>query len=421
MSYLILAMTILGGAFAAWVIVIVLFAPHLPYHVGADVDAGSDRLVQMLEASLQTKMSEGNAVEVLTNGVNFYPAMLQAIGSATKSINLECYIFEPGVIGRQFIDALCERAARGVRVTVVLDAIGNFGWWRRVSTPLRAAGCRVHRYQRITWYRLARLNNRTHREILVVDGRVAFTGGAGIADRWERPYKGKPAWRDTMLRFEGPVVSAIQGIFAENWLECRGEILTGPDTYSPHQVMGTTAAFATRSSPSDRATSSRVLFQTLVESANARVIIGTPYFLPDKAFRRAFIRTAERGVDIRVIVPGPDTDQQWVRLASRRMYGPMLKAGVRIYEYHPGMTHAKYLLVDDIWGSIGTTNLDNRSFEHNDEINVVVRDRAVNLRLGEDAEADMAHAREVTRAAWEQRPAWETLASAVAAVLERQQ
>ena len=137
--------------------------------------------------------------------------------------------------------------------------------------------------------------------LAVLDGRVAFTGGAGIADRWERPYKGKPAWRDTMLRFEGPVVSAIQGIFAENWLECRGEILTGPDTYSPHQVVGTTAAFATRSSPSDRATSSRVLFQTLVESANARVIIGTPYFLPDKAFRRAFIRTAERGVDIRVI------------------------------------------------------------------------------------------------------------------------
>lgn len=421
MPYPLLLLTMLGGAFAVWLIIVALFTPHLPYHIETDVDATSDHLVQMLEASLQTKMTDGNAVDVFTNGGQFYPAMLEAIRTATKSVNLECYIFEPGVIGRQFIDALSDGAARGVRVTVVLDAIGSFGTWRQLSGPLRAAGCRVHRYQRITWYRLARLNNRTHREILVVDGRVAFAGGAGIADRWARPYKGKPAWRDTMLRFQGPVVSAIQGIFAENWLECRGEILTGPETYAPHDKRGTTSAFATRSSPSDRATSSRVLFQTLVESANTRVIIGTPYFLPDKAFRRALIRTAERGVDICVIVPGPDTDQQWVRLASRRMYGPMLEAGLRIYEYHPGMTHAKYLLVDDIWVSIGTTNLDNRSFEHNDEINVVIRDRGVNRRLREDADADMAHAREVTRAGWERRPVWEKLVGAVAWILERQQ
>ncbi len=421
MSYLILLLTVIGGAFAAWLIIVALFAPHLPYHIEADVDAASDHLVQMLEASVQAKMTDGNAVEVLTNGARFYPAMLDAIRSATTSVNLECYIFKPGYIGQQFIDALCDRARHGVRVTVVLDAIGSFGTWRRLSGPLRAAGCRAHRYQRLTWYRLARLNNRTHREILVVDGRVAFAGGAGIADWWARARGDEPAWRDTMFRFEGPVVSGIQGIFAENWLECRGEILTGPETYGRHPPAGTTAAFAMRSSPSDRATSSRVLFQTLVESANSRVIIGTPYFLPDKAFRRAIIRTAQRGVDIRVIVPGPDTDQRWVRLASRRMYGPMLKAGVRIYEYHSGMTHAKYLLVDDLWVSIGTTNLDNRSFEHNDEINVVMRDRAVNLRLREDADADMAHALEVTRADWERRPAWEMLAGSVAAVLERQQ
>lgn len=228
MSYLILLMTVIGGAFATWLIIVALFTPHLPYHIEAEVDAASDHLVQMLEASLQTKMTEGNAVEVLTNGRQFYPAMLDAIRSATKSVNLECYIFKPGEIGQQFIDALCDRAAHGVRVTVVLDAIGSFGTWRRLSGPLRAAGCRAHRYQRLTWYRLARLNNRTHREILVVDGRVAFAGGAGIADWWARAREGKPAWRDTMLRFEGPVVSAIQGIFAENWLECRGEILTGP-------------------------------------------------------------------------------------------------------------------------------------------------------------------------------------------------
>ncbi|MGE3179016.1 MAG: phosphatidylserine/phosphatidylglycerophosphate/cardiolipin synthase family protein [Vicinamibacterales bacterium] len=421
MSYFLLTLTIVGGAFSAWVILVALFTPHLPYHIEADVDASSDHFIRVLEASLQTTMTIGNAAQVLTNGAQFYPAMLAAIRSARRTVHLEAYIFEHGRIGRQFIEALADRARHGVRVTIVLDAIGTLGNWRAIRDPLRAAGCRVSRYQRATWYRLARLNNRTHREILVVDGQVAFAGGAGIADRWIEPDGRHPAWRDMMVRFEGPIVTAIQGIFAENWLECRGEILTGPESYSDIPPVGRTPAFAMRSSPSDRATSSRVLFQTLVEGANERIAIGTPYFLPDKAFREAFIRTATRGVAITVVVPGPDTDQRWVRLASRRMYGRLLEAGVRIFEYHPGMTHAKYLLVDDVWASIGTTNLDNRSFEHNDEINVVLRDREVNARIRADFEADLAHSREVTLEAWRQRPVWEKLIGAVAWILERQQ
>jgi cardiolipin synthase len=242
-----------------------------------------------------------------------------------------------------------------------------------------------------------------------------------VADWWARPSHGKPMWRDMMARIQGPVVSDVQGVFAENWLECGGEILTGPATYKPHHPVGDVAAFAIKSSPADRATVSRALFQTLIEGANGKVLVSTPYFLPDRAFRKAIRRTVGRGVKMTVIVPGSNTDQRWVRLASRRLYGQMLEAGVRIFEYGPGMTHAKALLVDDLWAVVGTTNIDNRSFEHNDEVNVAFRDATVNARLTRDFEADLARSSEVGLAQWRNRPLWEKLIGTTAWILERQQ
>lgn len=414
-------LTIIGGAFVAWLIVATLFTPHIPYHIEADIDAQSDHFVHVLESTCQTHLQDGNRVDVLTNGECFYPAMLDAIRGARETIHMECYIFKNGEVGDAFVDALAERARAGVRVTLVMDAIGSFGAFRRLRKPLRAAGARVAAYQRFKWYRLSRLNNRTHRELLVLDGAVAFVGGAGIADWWARPAKRGPRWRDTMARIEGPIVSDIAGIVAENWLECCGEILTGANLYKPHRAMGDVAAFAVKSSPSDRATASRALYQIIIEAADDKVLIATPYFLPDKAFRQAIRRTVGRGVRMMVVVPGPKTDQRWVRLASRRMYGQMLSAGVRIFEYEPGMTHVKALLVDDLWSVIGTTNLDNRSFEHNDEVNVAIRDRAVTARLARDFECDVAHSREISLDAWRRRPVWEKLIGTVAWILERQQ
>ena len=243
----------------------------------------------------------------------------------------------------------------------------------------------------MTWYRLHRLNNRTHRELLVVDGRVAFTGGAGVADWWLKPSapslrhgsrsvrpaaraSQSTAWRDTMARVEGPIVAALQGVFAENWLECCGEILTAPRHWPTLRPAGPTEAMLVKSSPADRATSSRVVFQMLIEGAVASMDISTPYFLPDRAMRRALLRAAQRGVHVRVIVPGRVTDQRLVRLASRRMYRELLAGGVRIYEYRPAMTHVKSMMVDGVWAVIGTTNVDNRSFEHNDEVNLAFRE-----------------------------------------------
>jgi cardiolipin synthase A/B len=416
-----LYLTIIGGAFVAWLILVLLFAPHIPYYVEGRIDTRGAHFVHVLESTFQTRLESGNSIEILTDGPAFYPAMLAAIREARESINMECYIFRKGQIADQFIEALAERGRAGVRVTLVLDAIGSFGTYRRVARPLKDAGCRVEPYQRLTWYRLGRLNNRTHRELLVVDGQVAFVGGAGVADWWAAPHKGKPHWRDMMARIEGPIVSAIQGIVAENWLECCGEILTGVDTYKPFPHDGGSAAFALKSSPADRATVSRVLFQMLIEGAASRVCIATPYFLPDKAFRRALMRTATRGVAITVVVPGRHTDQRWVRLASRRMYGPLLESGIRIFEYSPGMTHVKMLIVDDLWSAIGTTNLDNRSFEHNDEVNITLRDPTVAARLTHDFERDVASSAELTLATWRRRPLWEKLIGTVAWILERQQ
>jgi cardiolipin synthase len=416
-----LYLTIIGGAFIAWLIIAALFTPHIPYHIEADVDACSEHFLRVLESTCQTHLEPGNHVEILTDGDVFYPTMLDAIRAARETINMECYIFKKGAIGDAFIEALSDRAKAGVRVTLVMDAIGSFGAFRKAAKPLRAAGCRVAAYQRFTWYRLSRLNNRTHRELLVVDGSVAFVGGAGVADWWGKPTRGKPRWREMMARIEGPVVADIAGVLAENWVECCGEILTGADTYKPRRTVGSVAAFAIKSSPADRATVSRVLFQTLIEGSNAKVRVSTPYFLPDKAFRRAIQRTVGRGVDMVVIVPGSHTDQRWVRLASRRMYGQMLEAGLRIFEYERGMTHVKSLIVDDLWAVIGTTNLDNRSFEHNDEVNVAFRDAAVSARLHEDFDRDLSHSREITLQEWRRRPIWEKLIGSVAWLLERQQ
>jgi len=417
-----LYIALIGAAFLIWFVLVLLFTPALNYHTRRELPVGSDDFVHVLQAICQAVLHLGNRVEVLTNGDGFYGAMLDAIRGASRTVTLECYIFDAGVVPDLFVEALAARARAGVSVTVVIDAVGSSGFTGAARQRLRDAGCRLERYQPLTWYRLARLNNRTHREILIVDGRVAFIGGAGIADWWHRDHaRGQPAWRDTMVRVEGPVVAALQGVFAENWLECCGEILTGRDFFPPLGAAGASGAMVVRSSPSDRATVSRVTFELLLEGARRDVRISTPYFLPDRPFRRALRATARAGVGITVLVPGRWTDQRWVRIASRRNYRELLEAGIRIFEYAPSMTHVKALIVDGRWSVVGTTNVDNRSFEHNDEVNLLVEDAALAARLNEDFDRDLAQAAEVTIERWEARPWWEKLVGPVAWILERQQ
>ena len=412
---------IAGAVFLIWLVLVFLFTPHINYHLSRRTSVHAEDFLYTLQSTCQAALHHGNRIHVYTNGVEFYPAMLDAIRSATRSVNMECYIFQPGRIADQFIDVLSDRARKGLNVTIVVDAIGSFNLWGRPVRRLRKAGCRIESYQRLRWYSLARFNNRTHRELLVVDGRVAFAGGAGIADWWAYPKGKRPAWRDTMAKFEGPIVAALQGVAAENWLECCGEVLMGPEYFPNLDPAGDTTAFVIRSSPADRATASRVAFQLLMEGADQEVRISTPYFLPDRALRRALKDIAQRGVSVSVIVPGRNTDQRWVRLASRRMWGELLQAGVRIYEYRATMTHAKVLVIDGLWAVLGTTNIDNRSFEHNDEINVALQDTVVAARLLEDYERDLRDSREVTADDWRRRPLWEKIVGPFVWILERQQ
>jgi cardiolipin synthase len=435
-------LAIVGAGVLAWTLLVILFAPSLKYHLRERVPISSDRFLHTLQAICQSTIHRGNRMQVLTNGPTFYPAMIAAIRAAEHSVNLECYMFRPGRVADEFVDALSDRARHGVVVSLVADAIGSLRLFGKPVRTLREAGARVNTYQALRWYSIARINNRTHRELLIIDGKVAFVGGAGVADAWQYPEGKKRHWRDTMVRVEGPAVASIQGVFVENWLECCGEVLTG-DAFFPRLDPGPidastagpseapcadegdessgTTAFLVKSSPSDRATVSRIVFQSLIEGADERLSISTPYFLPDRALRRTLIRTARRGVDMRIIVPGSATDQRWVRLASRRVYGSLLRAGIRIFEYRPAMMHAKILLADHCWSVIGTTNMDNRSFEHNDEVNMIMLDDRMTRRLREDFERDLTVCQEITLAAWNTRPLWEKALNPIVWILERQQ
>ncbi|MBI4265988.1 MAG: cardiolipin synthase B [Acidobacteria bacterium] len=407
--------------FVVWFLLVVLFTPRIDYRVTTPLRPDSDEFLRVVQSTCQASVHPHNRAEIFTAGAQFYPAMRDAIRGATASVNLEAYIFRPGEAADLLIDAMVDRARAGVDVRLVVDAIGSPTLTGDPVRRLREAGCQLRFYQPIRWDRLHRLNNRTHRELLVVDGRVAFTGGAGVADSWYRPLPTGPAWRDTMARLEGPIVAALQGVFAENWLECGGEILTSQQDWPIVEPAGPTEAMLVKSSPADRATSSRVVFQLLIEGAVTSVDICTPYFLPDRALRRALVRAAARGVRVRVVVPGPLTDMRLARLASRRMYRELLEGGVRLYEYRPAMIHVKALIIDETWSVIGTTNIDNRSFEHNDEVNVAFREAAVTSRLRRDFESDLAASDEVTLATWEARSPFEKLVGPICWILERQQ
>jgi cardiolipin synthase len=413
---------IIGLGFITWFVLVLFFTPRIDYKVSNPIRPDSDEFLNVIQSTCQAAIHYHNKVEILTNGAQFYPAMRDAILAAQSSVNMEAYIFKEGEAAKMIVDAMIDRARAGVEVRLTLDAVGSFMMgFSRTAREMRDAGCKVQFYQQIMWYRFHRLNNRTHRELLVIDGKVAFTGGAGVADQWLKPHDRRAAWRDTMARVEGPIVAALQGVFAENWLECCGEILTSPRHWPPLTEAGEAEAMLVKSSPSDRATASRVVFQMLIEGAVNCIDIQTPYFLPDRSLRRSLIRAASRGVRVRVIVPGKYSDQGLVRLASRRMYRELLQGGLRVFEYRPGMTHVKAMMVDGVWAVIGTTNVDNRSFEHNDEVNVAFRESALTSRLRRDFESDLAASDEITLEQWGRRPALEKLVEPVCWILERQQ
>ena len=407
---------------------LVLFEPGLKYDVqDPPYPLDSNEFLRLLGALADAQVHDQSHVEVLTNGDVYFPAELEAIRNAKQSIHVEAYILYEGEISRKFVDALAERARAGVSVKMVIDSIGSFSTPNSYFDDLRAAGGRVEWYQPITWWNFKRFNNRTHREVIVIDGELAFTGGSGIADVWWNG-DGKPRWRETMFRVEGDLVTGLQTTFAENWLEASGEILVGGDCFPTEDIEQedvpehATAGLCVISSPqAGRSTRARVLFQVLLASAKKEILVTSPYFLPDESARQEMIKAVQRGVDVRVITPGDHADHLLTRRSSRSRYGDLLKGGVRISEYQPAMIHAKILLIDGIWAVVGSTNFDNRSFGINDEVNLAARDTALAARLEEDFARDWAQSKPVTLEEWERRPMSERVVELLGKVIERQQ
>jgi len=382
----------------------------------------SERFLQVLEALSDAQVNRTGTLEVLTNGPSFYPAELDALRNASQSVNIEAYIFQRGKIADQYLAALTERARAGVRVNLVLDAFGSAGTTKRYLASLLEAGGKVGWYNSPRWHRLMHMDNRTHRELMIVDGQIGFIGGAGIADQWYSGTKGNPRWRDSAVRIEGEAVCNLQATFAENWLAVSGEVLTG-DAYFPsikneHPLI----SMVVNSTPTvGGGTRARILFQLLLASARESISITTPYFLPDKSLMKELCLAIERGLRVRILVPGRKSDHLVTRSTSRAGYGELLKAGAEVYEYQPSMIHAKILCVDERWVVVGSTNFDNRSFGINDEVNLAIRDANVAMRFENDLAFDLEQSRKISLKEWEHRPVTERATELMGMVFERQQ
>jgi cardiolipin synthase len=333
--------------------------------------------------------------------------MLTAIGGAKKTINFETYIYWSGDVGKRFADALAERARNGVKVNLLVDWVGSQKMDKDMLEQMATSGVEIRKYHPLAWYMLDKLNNRTHRKLLVVDGRVGFTGGVGIADEWSGHAQDPDHWRDTHYRIEGPAVAQMQAAFVDNWTEVSGRILDGGEYFPREEEAGSQVAQLFHSSNEGGAESIHLMYLLAIAAATKSIDLSMAYFVPDDLATGAIVAALKRGVRVRIIVPGRHTDASLVRQASRAKWGPILRAGGQIHEYHPTMFHCKVLVVDGQWTSVGSTNFDNRSFRLNDEANLNVLDAAFAARQLADFQADLAKSRRVTYDEWAARPATE--------------
>ncbi len=358
----------------------------------------------VLEGVLGEAGSTENAVTTLVNGDEIFPAMLEAVERAEETINFETYIYWSGDIAHRFARALEERARAGVTVNVILDWYGCLKMDNRLVEEMRGAGVRVEIYNRPRWWCFWEGNHRTHRKIMVVDGKVGFTGGVGIADCWLGDARDETEWRDDHFRIEGPAVAGLQRVFSENWLFAAEETLEGEHYYPALEEAGGIAAQVYSSSPGAGATEAYAANALALRSAERNLRLNPAYFVPDAEMERLLVAAVKRGVRVEVIVPGRHIDETAVRLASRARWGRLLEGGVEIYEFKPTMIHRKGVIVDDFWLMTGSANFDNRSFRINDELNVNVVDRGVVAESVRLFEVDKERCERITLEGWLGRP-----------------
>lgn len=362
----------------------------------------------------------GNCVTPLLNGTQIFPAMLDAIRGARRTITFETFIYWSGEIGKAFAQALIARAEAGVKVHVLLDWVGTGRMDRSVIQEMEQAGVRVVKYHPLHWYNLGRLNNRTHRKLLVVDGKTGFTGGVGIADNWLGNAEDPEHWRDSHFEVEGPVVAQIQAAFMDNWIEATAGVLHGDDYFPELTIAGSHQAQMFKSATNEASESVRLMYLLSIASAEQSVRIANAYFVPDSLAVTTMVAAQRRGVQVEIIVPGRHIDAKVVRRASRSRWEPLLEAGVAIYEYQPTMYHAKVMVVDGMLTSVGSTNFDNRSFRLNDEANLNVLDAEFAASQIRQFEEDKRRSKQLTLEGWRTRPRRERVVEWLSGLLRLQ-
>lgn len=362
------------------------------------------QFLRSMGSLLGPSMLAGNHVIGLSNGDEIFPSMLQAIRSAKQTINFETYIYWSGTIGKEFADALSERSRAGVKVYVLIDWVGSAKMDDALLDEMRDAGVDIRKYHPLHWYNLGRMNNRTHRKLLIVDGKVGFTGGVGIADNWLGHAQDPDHWRDSHFRLEGPAVAQMQSAFTDNWMKTTGEVPHGSEYFPELKPVGAQYAQVFRSSPGEGAESVRLMYLLSIASARQSVYIANAYFVPDDLSITTLVRALKRGVKVYLLLPGKQTDAAPVRWASRSRWGDLLQAGAEIYEYQPTMYHCKVMIVDGVWVSVGSTNFDSRSFRLNDEANLNVYDHELAQKQISIFKDDLKKSRRISYEEWKHRP-----------------
>jgi cardiolipin synthase len=377
------------------------------YALGPDTPADAPEFAVDVASALGAPLYRGGEAVLLQNGDAFFPPMLDAVRGAKESVNFEVYIFEPDEVGRQFMDAFIDRARAGVEVRLLVDWFGSWKLRKRHVEELRHGGVRVERFRPLALRHLVRIYRRTHRRAIVIDGRVAFTGGAAVSKKWAGDVRNAHEWRDSMTRITGPLVCGVQAAFVENWLYCTGEVLAGDRFFPATDPTDGPCGVAIASSPSEAYQPIRALFWMSFAAARRRLWISNSYFIPDLRLRDAVVERARSGVDVRILVPGNHTDAVPVQLAGRSYYEELLSAGVRIFEFQPSMMHAKTIVVDDCWSVVGSANMDERSMELNAENVVGIADEGLARAIAEGLERDFTRSREVRLDQWRRRPIWQ--------------
>ncbi len=408
----------LGSAFA-----LLAWPREVPPRVGLEHEfcVNDDEFLTTIAGSTGVPFFEGNAIEILNNGDEFYPPMLEAIANAQASVTIEAYIYWAGDIGKRFAEALASRPKDGVSVKILLDAVGSSTIGDEILQILEKGRCQLAWYNPVRIYSIGHLNHRTHRKSLIIDGRLAFTGGAGIADHWIGNAEDAHHWRDIQIRIEGPAVMPLQTGFAQNWLEATGELVTGAEFYPVVDIPpGKLAVQTILSSPETGASTARTFYYLSIAAARRTLDIANPYFIPDQGAIDLLIAAVKRGVKVRVMVAGIHNDNWMARQNSVRLYGPLLKAGIEIYEYNHTMLHQKTMVVDSVWCTVGTTNFDSRSFAHNEENNVCVCDAQLAKELDAIFAKDIKGCDVMTVEKWKTRPLLQKFMQNAVSLLQEQ-